>query len=267
MKFSSKPLTAALILIGAVLLCSTASAIPSKPVPERLVNDFAGLFRPEQKAQLEEMLVTFSDTTSNQIAVVTVNDLEGYDSSEYATRIGLDWKVGTAEFNNGIVVLVKPKTPDSSGDAFIAVGYGLEGAIPDVIATRIVRETMIPKFKVDDYYGGIYDACRLLMRYASGEISVNEEDSDGIFSMLLGFFIVLIIIFLLIAVFKIKGSGNSGGSTGGRGSSGPTIIFGPGSGRGGSSFGGFGGGSFGGGSSFGGFGGGSFGGGGGGGKW
>ena len=163
MKFSSKPLTAALILIGAVLLCSTASAIPSKPVPERLVNDFAGLFRPEQKAQLEEMLVTFSDTTSNQIAVVTVNDLEGYDSSEYATRIGLDWKVGTAEFNNGIVVLVKPKTPDSSGDAFIAVGYGLEGAIPDVIATRIVRETMIPKFKVDDYYGGIYDACRLLM--------------------------------------------------------------------------------------------------------
>ena len=57
MKFSSKPLTAALILIGAVLLCSTASAIPSKPVPERLVNDFAGLFRPAQKAELEEMLL------------------------------------------------------------------------------------------------------------------------------------------------------------------------------------------------------------------
>lgn len=267
MKFSSKPLTAALILIGAVLLCSTASAIPSKPVPERLVNDFAGLFRPEQKAQLEEMLVTFSDTTSNQIAVVTVNDLEGYDSSEYATRIGLDWKVGTAEFNNGIVVLVKPKTPDSSGDAFIAVGYGLEGAIPDVIATRIVRETMIPKFKLDDYYGGIYDACRLLMRYASGEISVAEEDDDEAFFMFIGLFFLLIIAIMIIVAFKSKGGGNSGGSNGGRGSSGPTIIFGPGSGRGGSSFGGFGGGSFGGGSSFGGFGGGSFGGGGGGGKW
>ena len=149
---TSKILKAALMTIGAALLCLNLSAIPGRPNPPRLVNDFAGLFSPAQTAELERMLVDFSDTTSNQITVVTVNDLEGYDSSEYATRIGLDWQVGTAQFNNGVVVLVKPKTPDSYGDAFIAVGYGLEGAIPDAYATRIVREQMIPHFKNNDYY-------------------------------------------------------------------------------------------------------------------
>ena len=267
---TSKILKAALMTIGAALLCLNLSAIPRCPDPPRLVNDFAGLFSPVQTAELERMLVDFSDTTSNQITVVTVNDLEGYDSSEYATRIGLDWKVGSAEFNNGVVVLVKPKTPDSYGDAFIAVGYGLEGAIPDAYATRIVREQMIPHFKENDYYSGVKDACVKLMKLASGEISVNDEDDeDEAFFIFLSILIVLGVLALLIIAVKSKDGGNNNGS---RGGGGPTIIFGPGSGRGGSSFGGgFGGGSFGGGSfgggGFGGFGGGSFGGGGGGGKW
>ena len=114
-----KALAVFLLSVTAVL---TLSAIPGRPVPPRLVNDYADIFTWEEENRLERMLVALDDTTSNQITVVTVNDLEGYDPAEYATRIGLDWQVGTADFNNGVVVLVKPKTPDSNGQAFIAVG-------------------------------------------------------------------------------------------------------------------------------------------------
>ena len=145
------------IRLSMVLLMTVAlsvMAVPSRPVPQRLVNDYAGLFTWEEKAHLEQALVAFDDSTSNQITVVTVNDLEGYEPAEYATRIGLDWQVGSADFDNGVVVLVKPKTDDSDGQVFIAVGYGLEGAIPDAYAKRIIENEMIPHFREGDYFGG-----------------------------------------------------------------------------------------------------------------
>ena len=238
-------------------------AIPSRPDPQRLVNDLAQVFTSDQVSRLENTLVAFDDSTSNQIVVVTVKDLEGYDPSEYATRIGLDWGVGSAQFNNGIVLLVKPKTYDSAGQVFIAVGYGLEGAIPDAYAKRIIENELIPNFRLNDYYAGVEAACDVLMKLASGEISEprGEEEDDAlleIIAMLL--FIGLLIFIFIIAIGQNDDNGHSSG--GGR----RTIYVGPiiTSGRsygGGSSFGGgFGGG-------FGGFGGGSFGGGGAGGSW
>lgn len=265
-RYNSKWLSRALVLAGAMLTIAlhAAAAIPQRPEPARLVNDLAGLFSSEQTEHLEDMLVAFDDSTSNQIAVVTVNDLEGYDAAEYATRIGLDWGVGSSEFDNGIVILVKPKTT-TSGQVFIAVGYGLEGAIPDAYAKRIVNNEMIPHFMQNDYFGGVYEACELLMKLASGEISElreYEEDDTGAYIVLI--FFVLMLIFFIIASKSDKGG--KGGNGGRRIYTGPIITigndFGPwGSPRSGGSFGGgFGGG-------FGGFGGGSFGGGGAGGSW
>ena len=149
--------------ILSLFICTLwAGAVPSRPEPQRLVNDYAGIFQPHQTDELERMLVAFDDSTSNQIAVVTVLDLEGYSAAEYATQIGLEWQVGSARFDNGIVVLVKPKTADSSGQVFIAVGYGLEGAIPDAYVKRIINNEMIPHFMSEDYYGGVASACRTL---------------------------------------------------------------------------------------------------------
>ena len=262
--FNRKWLSRALAMAGAMLIIAlhTASAIPQKPEPARLVNDLAGLFSSEQTEHLENMLVAFDDSTSNQIAVVTVTDLEGYDVAEYATRIGLDWGVGSSKFDNGIVILVKPKTT-SSGQVFIAVGYGLEGAIPDAYAKRIINNGMIPHFMQNDYFGGVYEACEILMKLASGEISElreYEEDDTGAY-IVLAFFILMLILFI------VASKNNKGGGNGGRRVyTGPIITIGDdfgtwGSPRGGGSFGGgFGGG-------FGGFGGGSFGGGGAGGSW
>ena len=243
-----------------VLLCLMTAvlsyAIPSRPDPQRLVNDLAQVFTSDQVSRLENTLVAFDDSTSNQIVVVTVKDLEGYDPSEYATRIGLDWGVGSAQFNNGIVLLVKPKTYDSAGQVFIAVGYGLEGAIPDAYAKRIIENELIPNFRLNDYYAGVEAACDVLMKLASGEISEprGEEEDDALLEIIATLlFIGLLIFIFIIAVGQNDDNGHSSG--GGR----RTIYVGPiiTSGR-----------SYGGGSSFGGgFGGGSFGGGGAGGSW
>lgn len=254
--------------LGALTFIISATAIPSRPEPARLVNDLADLFTAEQEEGLEKMLVAFDDSTSNQIAVVTVPDLEGYSSSEYATRIGLEWGVGSAKFDNGVVVLVKPKNT-SSGQVFIAVGYGLEGAIPDAYAKRIINDRMIPHFMGNDYFSGVEEACEMLMKLASGEISEmrDTEEGDEIAAIIATMFILFIILVVIVLVSKDNNSRGGRGNGGRNVFRGPVITIGDDFGgwnptRGG----GFGGGSFGGGG-FGGFGGGSFGGGGAGGSW
>lgn len=259
-------------ILWLMLLCTAALAIPSRPEPPRLVNDFAGLFTRQQTAALENILSAFNDSTSNQITVVTVTDLEGYGPSEYATMIGLDWGVGSEKYDNGIVVLVKPKTADSRGQVNISVGYGLEGAIPDVYAKRIIDNEMIPRFAENDYFSGIYAGCEVLMKLASGEISdpaeaQDDNDEGGI----IAFVFLLIFIIFLVGISRINGKGGRNNRSNG-GGSGPDlldmIIIGNLLGNGhssGRSSGGFGGGFSGGG--FGGFGGGSFGGGGASGSW
>ena len=256
-------LKTALIVIGAVF-AMVANAIPTRPEPQRLVNDQASIFTPDQKEDLERMLVAFDDSTSNQIAVVTVLDLEGYSASEYATRIGLEWGVGSEKFENGVVLLVKPRVGNSYGEVFIAVGYGLEGAIPDAYAKRIVDTELIPHLSEGDYYGGVVAACEVLMKLASGEISeLREDDGEDVAWVIAFIFLVITIVVIVIALNSKGGSGNGGGTFTGGGNSRRTISTGPvihggfGGGRSGGSFGG----------GFGGFGGGSFGGGGAGGRF
>lgn len=264
------------ILALVILECSClmAGAFPQKPAVEGPVNDLAGLLSASQVLELQHLLVDFADSTSNQICVVTVNSLEGMEASQFAIQIGLDWKVGDKDFNNGIVFLVKPRIGNESGDVFIAVGRGLEGAIPDIYAHRIVNDVVIPYLADGDYYNGIKEGCLKLMQYASGEYheAYQEEEVDELMEALIA---ILIISFIVMIIFLIglgndrdggnNGQGGNGG--GGRRSDTPFIFVSPGrSSRGGSSGGSFGGGGFSGGFS-GGFGGGSFGGGGAGGKF
>jgi uncharacterized protein len=261
------------LLLAGLLLINThvfAGDIPAKPNPPRLVNDFAGILNQNQVQNLEYQLRYFHDTTSNQIVVVTVKSLNGMDAADFATKLGYQWQVGQKKFDNGIVVLVKPKYGNSRGQAFIAVGYGLEGAIPDATAKMIVENEMISHFKQGDYFGGIQAATRVLEKLASGEISAKgynktHEGSSPLAALLP--FIIFFLIYLLIRASNARsyslGKGTSfwtafmlGSMLGGsRSHSGSWNSF-----SGGSSGSGFGGG-------FGGFGGGSFGGGGAGGSW
>ena len=158
----------------AVSVVTAAAQVPEKPSVPRAVNDFAGIFSRSDAEYMNRVLVSFADSTSNRIVVVTVNDLGGMDPAMFAYEIGERWGVGSEKFDNGIVVLVKPKTSSSSGQVYIAVGYGLEGAIPDAIAKRIVENEMIPRFRENDYTGGVAAALNVWMPLSAVEISYKE---------------------------------------------------------------------------------------------
>lgn len=267
-----------LLLIIASLLVSIfalANDLPKRPEPPTLVNDFANMLSRNERAALERKLVDYFAATSTQIAVVTVNSLSDYQISDYAFRLGEKWGVGGAKFNNGILMVVMPKTSTSKGEVFIAVGYGLEGVVPDVTAKQVVENELIPHFKNNDMFGGIDSGVSVLIDLTKGEYNYQQYakhvEGKGGFSPFL-IFLIIFVVFPIIFGRRRKGYYSAGGRSSlpfwlamgmmggaGRKHSGFFGDFSSGSG----SFGG-GGNSFG---SFGGFGGGSFGGGGAGGSW
>jgi len=236
--------------------------IPPKPSPPMLVNDLADILTREQEQHLEEKLVRFDDTTSIQIAVVTIASLEGSDVGEYAVELGRKWQVGNKATNNGIVLLI------SKGDrkVFIAPGYGLESKITDYEAKTIIDREIIPNFKNGSFYRGIDEGVDALIQVTQGAYKAPKgyADRGGDKEEVFGIIVIIVIIIIFIFIAR-KGGGGGGDTMGRRGhrhrDSLPPFIFFPTGGGGGS---GGGGGGFGG---FGGFGGGSFGGGGAGGSW
>ena len=265
MKLSWKSRFLLIVLIVQVTAGLSAQEIPEPMVPYRLVNDFAGIFSSAENEALEQKLLAYHDSTSTQLYVVTVSDLGGYPASDYAFRLGEKWGIGQKSKNNGAVILIKPKTDSSRGQAFIASGYGLEARINDAYAGRIVRNVMIPYFAENDYFGGVNGAIDELIARLSGEFTTDETDDEGMPILA----IIIIVIGLIILISVLSGGGDQHiDSDGHRNSGVPPLFFPPiigGSRRGGGGFGGFGGGGgFGG---FGGGGGGSFGGGGAWGSW
>ena len=170
----SQQLIFSLFLLQSVV----AQDIPAPMSPPRLVNDFANIFSETEKQALESKLLTYNDTTSTQIYVVTVNDLNGYAVSDYSFRLGEKWEIGQKSKDNGAVILIKPKVGNSRGEAFIAVGYGLEARINDAYAGRIVRDRMIPYFKNDDYFSGVNAAIDTMIKRLSGEFDPDMEEAD-----------------------------------------------------------------------------------------
>ncbi|MDO9000078.1 MAG: TPM domain-containing protein [Bacteroidota bacterium] len=238
------------------------SQIAERPSPQKLYNNLSKEFPDflnSQEAQLiEEKLEQFSNQTSNQICIVIVDDFNGTDAADYATKIINQWGVGKKESNNGIVILVKPTGGSGGRDLFIAIGYGLEGAIPDLTTKRIRENEMYPYLKAGENYTALDKATDVLMKLAKGEINQADYNRQNGREKIKPGTIIIIIIIIIFLLRRFFGGG--GGRTFSRGGS--TIFWGGGFGGGG-----FGGRSSGGGGGFGGFGGGSSGGGGSGGSW
>ena len=252
-----------------MLLCLTSltvmAQVPERPNPPRLVNDFAGILGDCQ--WLEDSLEKIAMETSNQICVVTMDDFGGHDKAWMAYTIGDKWGVGKSDKDNGVVIIVKPKTADSKGEAFIAPGAGLEGAITDASCYRIVNKEMIPYFQENDYLGGVWAGAKVVRDLAVGEYNEEDyaqQDDDGALLALI-MFIAIFALFLYIAHNNDQGNGGNRNNRDTGTWGGPIIITGGSDWGRGSSW--SGGGSWGGGGGWGGFGGGSFGGGGGGGSW
>ncbi|MFW6145661.1 MAG: TPM domain-containing protein [bacterium] len=153
------------------------SEFPERPSSPRIVNDFEDILSSTEEQRLEEKLVQFNRETSTQIAVVSLNDLRGYDISDYAVRLAHEWGVGQEDKDNGILILVSPE----NREVFIATGYGLEGAVPDATAKQIVDNEILPHFRNDNYYEGLDEATTVLLDLTKGEYTAENymERSGG----------------------------------------------------------------------------------------
>lgn len=241
--------------------------IPEKPDFQTSVYDYAKVLSENEKATLEEKLVKYSDSTTTQIVVITIESLKGEDVSQLATRWGQSWGFGQAKEDNGVIILLAK----AERKIAIQAGYGLEDRLTAGLGGEIIRKIIVPEFKAGSYFKGLDKGTDAVIdvfkgKY-KGERKKNKEQDFPIF-----LFIIIIVVVIVLFSRNKGGGSNSGGNSGGFGG-GPNLLDiillsslgrGNGGGFGGSSGGGFGGG---GGGFGGGFGGGGFSGGGSSGSW
>ncbi len=216
--------------------------LPDRPSPPRLVNDLAGILKSPQS--LEDSLEAFARKTSNQIVVVSVPSLGDYEPWEFASKLGDKWGVGQGKEDNGVIILIKPKTSDSKGQVFIAPGKGLEGVLPDAFCNKIVKNEMIPPLRDENnnYDKAVWNALAVIMPVSKGEYNEEKYDKRDLGSDVIGGVIFLAILGFVLWSSLRGGGSSSGGSSRGTGTWGGPTIFSSSSGS--SGFGGFGGGSF-----------------------
>ncbi len=197
-----------LLLFG---LQGFAKDVPEK-LSKRMVHDYVDFFNNQDERRIEEKLREYEKETSVQIAVVVVEPFKGNDNDHatYAAEIGEAWGVGQGEgFDNGVVILLDPTDVQGQRQVSIATGYGVEEHIPDVIASRIVQEEIIPRFKRGRFADGIMAAANKIEGYLTGRFSAknrtNASDGDfGIPSPILFFFAILLAFILLSIIFGGK---------------------------------------------------------------
>ncbi|MFW6157538.1 MAG: TPM domain-containing protein [Balneolaceae bacterium] len=230
-----------LILFSGIAL---GQNFPDEPVGH--VNDFADILSSSEEAQLESKLRAYRDSTTNVITIATLNDLQGEPIENVATQLFNDWQMWHEERYNGILILIAP----SERKMRIEVGYGLEGAVPDVMAGRIIREVLTPEFRRNNFYGGLDRASTILIDLSEGEFDGPLAENSESWAKWIE--IAFIALFLLFVFISLSRGGRHGGKRKRRhalGSHGTIWIGSGGFGKGSSGGGGFGG--FGGGGGFG----------------
>ena len=224
--------------------------IPEKPSLQTSVYDYANVLSATEKAQLEEKLIKYSDSTTTQIVVITFESLKGDDVSQVATRWGQTWGIGgTDKDDNGVIVLL------AKAEKKIAInpGYGLEDRLTAGLGGEIIRNIIIPEFKAGSFYKGLDKGTDALIDVFKGKYKGERKKAKQKNDFPVLPFIIIIVVILVLLSRNKGGGGNSGNSGGGGPSLLDVIIL--------SNLGRSGGGGFGGSSSGGGFGGGGFGGG------
>src|SRR5215510_6464619 len=166
---ASRLLSVFLICLLAVLsLVCDASAEPAFPTLTGRVVDQAQILDAAARTRIEGKLEQLESKTSNQLVVVTLRSLQGYDISDYGYRLGRAWGIGQKGKNNGAILLVAP----NERRVRIEVGYGLEGTITDAVSRLIIENAILPRFRTGDFAGGIERGVDDLVLLLSG----NAED-------------------------------------------------------------------------------------------
>jgi uncharacterized protein len=210
------------LFAGLLVVWGIALADVAVPALKARVTDLPGTLTAQQTRQLESQLAALEQRKGAQVVVLMLPTTQPEDITDYATRVFDQWKIGRKNVDDGVLVVVAK----DDHRAMIETGYGLEGAIPDAAASRIIREYMSPKFRVGDFYGGLNDAVGALTKLIDGEplpppLQEPQRDRGGVahghdwFTGLVVAWIVLVWARGLFArVPRLPRAGLVGGTTG-----------------------------------------------------
>lgn len=173
----------ALIAAVTIVLLSTLPVFAAKyPAPVGYVNDFANILSAQQRQELEAILQNFEKETSNEVVVAITPSFNGLDRFTYSQELFTEWGIGKESRNNGILFLIGPKDDlpfPGKGEAFINVGRGLEGALPDSVTGSILRNEVFPLFKDGKFYDGVVAGSNAIISATKGEYTAVPENSTA----------------------------------------------------------------------------------------
>ena len=209
-------------LFTGIILClapAVALAFDFPPLSGRVV-DQAGVMSPASKNEVETKSKDLEDKSGIQLVVATVKSLQGGDVETYANQLFRFWKLGEAKKNNGVLLLVAP----AEHKVRIEVGYGLEGTLTDALASVIISSAIVPRFKANDYSGGIQRGVDGIIAVLTSEAdewhrkaNVRADDPSGDLNKLFPIlFLVFLIFFIWYMIHQANGPGSGPGGTGGR---------------------------------------------------
>jgi uncharacterized protein len=198
-----------------LLFFSSHLIFAQKSIPElwgQRVHDEAHILKPATIDQLEKDLKLYEDSTTNQIAILIVQNLDGETIEDYSLRVAEKWKLGTKSKDNGVLLLIAIDDHKMR----IEVGHGLEGALTDAQSNRIIRNEMAPNFRRSDYDAGLLAAISAMKSAIGGEYSADEADdhTNDFESMNMGTKILIgSIIFIFLGIFASIGLFSEGAMT------------------------------------------------------
>ncbi len=201
-----------------LVLTGAGFASAEQPVPafEAYVTDLTGTLTTPQKQKLVQQLSQLASDKGSQLGVLIISTTQPETIEQYALRVAEQWQLGRKGIDDGVLLLVAKNDRKMR----IEVGYGLEGAIPDAIAKRVISEVIAPYFKAGDFYGGIYAGTQRLIGLIKGEPLpapsqlVNQGDSSIEDLLFVLFFILFFAPFLRSIFGRLIGSGAAGGIAG-----------------------------------------------------
>lgn len=174
------------------------------------INDSANMLSKEARANLEQKLATFERTTTNQVAVLTIPSLQGDDIDQFAIRVAEQWKLGQAGKDNGVLMILA----QAEHKVRIEVGMGLQGVLPDITASKIIREVMRPYLKTGNFDQGINAGVDAIIAATKGEFKATPQDATQRAHKKNSSFSTVLVITLVVAIICGMLSRYLGGAAG-----------------------------------------------------
>jgi uncharacterized protein len=215
----------------AFAMAAAAYAGPTFPPLTGRVVDEAGLLTPEDRAALTRELAALEETSTDQLAVVTLKSLQGYAIEDYGYQLGRAWGIGQKGKDNGVLLIVAP----SEHKVRIEVGRRLEPILTDALSSIIINHAIVPEFRKGDFAAGIKAGVRDIKDVLLGDAEAVKEraqgarrgDSADTMQVILLIFWICVVLYILYAVFRSAQAAQQAGVAGGR-RAGRSIII-PGS--------------------------------------